>query len=268
MSSISFFPQEIIDVIIDLLRDDKMALKTCCLLSKRWVPYAQKHLFTSRTITFKSFKGAAFWRERFPDPAEPPACYISTLRFFCTESITSEHFSWIQSFPAVIKLHLRTKCYARNHTHGSNNLAALSNLPKAKSLEIKWDSFTAQEIFDFICSFPLLEDLNLWRDPFSQDGGIGAVSRLSALPPLTGTLALSRTGDFMRQMAELPIDLRFRKIETSLCESRVITKLVKRSSATLECININFAGVSGKSCTFAPTKASVSNVISVYNRFG
>ena len=238
-------------MIIDQLCDHEKALKTCCLLSKSWVPYAQKHLF--KTITFTSSKGAAFWRERFPDPLKPPACYIRSLYFLCTGSITNEDSSWIRSFPAVVELKLLTNC-DHIHKHGSNNLPALLRdlLPKVKSLEIQWESFTAQEILAFICSFPILENLRVWQIAGSQVGMNGTISQPSTLPLFTGTLALLRMQGFMRLLVELPGDFRFRKIETSPCEFGIITKLVEKSSATLECIDIDFTGVSGKSCTFAP----------------
>ena len=38
-------PQETIDYIIDILRYDPKALKACCLISKPWIPRAQKYLF-------------------------------------------------------------------------------------------------------------------------------------------------------------------------------------------------------------------------------
>ena len=36
---------EIFDLIVDHLRDDRKALKACCLVSKEWIPRARRHIF-------------------------------------------------------------------------------------------------------------------------------------------------------------------------------------------------------------------------------
>ncbi|KAF9789308.1 hypothetical protein BJ322DRAFT_992451, partial [Thelephora terrestris] len=41
----SRLPPEISDHVVDLLHDEPDALRMCCLVSKSWVPCAQKHLF-------------------------------------------------------------------------------------------------------------------------------------------------------------------------------------------------------------------------------
>ena len=38
-------PPEILDLIIDHLHDEPATLKTCCVVSKSWVPRTRKHLF-------------------------------------------------------------------------------------------------------------------------------------------------------------------------------------------------------------------------------
>ncbi|KAF9647951.1 hypothetical protein BDM02DRAFT_3065508, partial [Thelephora ganbajun] len=41
----SSLPQEILDLIIDHLRDEPDMLKICCIVSKPWVQRTRKHLF-------------------------------------------------------------------------------------------------------------------------------------------------------------------------------------------------------------------------------
>ncbi|KAF9644814.1 hypothetical protein BDM02DRAFT_3067122, partial [Thelephora ganbajun] len=40
-------PPEILDCIVDFLRDQPETLKQCCLVSKSWVSRARSHLFTN-----------------------------------------------------------------------------------------------------------------------------------------------------------------------------------------------------------------------------
>lgn len=48
-------PQETLDAVIDELADDKVALKACCLVSRRWVWRSQHHLF--KKVRFSSLSG-------------------------------------------------------------------------------------------------------------------------------------------------------------------------------------------------------------------
>ena len=41
----SNLPGEMLDNIVDNLRDSRPALMNCCPVSKSWVPRSQKHLF-------------------------------------------------------------------------------------------------------------------------------------------------------------------------------------------------------------------------------
>jgi hypothetical protein len=48
-------PQEVLDAVIDELADDRAALKSCCLASRRWVRRSQHHLF--KEVRFSSLLG-------------------------------------------------------------------------------------------------------------------------------------------------------------------------------------------------------------------
>ena len=41
----SMFPNELIDNIVDCLKDDFSTLKNTCLVSKQWLPRSRLHLF-------------------------------------------------------------------------------------------------------------------------------------------------------------------------------------------------------------------------------
>lgn len=51
----SKLPQELVDIIIDYLGDEKDTLSACCLVSRRWVPSARVHLFREVHISFHAY---------------------------------------------------------------------------------------------------------------------------------------------------------------------------------------------------------------------
>jgi hypothetical protein len=67
-------PAEILDHVVAHLYDMRDALKSCCLVSKSWIPRVQKHLFTD--VMFYTIKSLQTWKEMFPDPSISPGCYV------------------------------------------------------------------------------------------------------------------------------------------------------------------------------------------------
>src|ERR1700753_3734442 len=70
-------PPELLDHIADFLCDSSDALKSCCLVSKSWIPAARKHLFAD--IQFRTIDDLESWEAIFPDPSASPAHYTKTL---------------------------------------------------------------------------------------------------------------------------------------------------------------------------------------------
>ncbi|KAI0790503.1 hypothetical protein C8Q75DRAFT_119860 [Abortiporus biennis] len=56
-ASIQSLPQELIEMIIDSLRDDKDALKATSLLHSSWTHHSQRHLHSSRQVSVSPSKG-------------------------------------------------------------------------------------------------------------------------------------------------------------------------------------------------------------------
>ena len=82
----TYFPPEILDFVIDLLRDEPQALKKCSLVSESWIPRTRKHLFA--TVKFQSSVDLEAWKGTFPDPAGSPAYNSRLLSVRCAESVT------------------------------------------------------------------------------------------------------------------------------------------------------------------------------------
>ena len=230
-------PPEILDLVVDHLYDDPTTLKACCVVDKSWIPRTRKHLFAH--IEFHAQKlHVELWKKTFPDPSNSPAHYTRNLTIRDIPVITAPDTGeggWIRTFHSVV--HLRLEC------HGWEGLPAsvvpfhgLS--PTLRSLHL---TATFIDVFDLVCSFPLLEDLALvllgseietdrWNAP-------------STSPKFTGSLDLRMIrgiGSAIRRLLDLPGGLHFTKI-TVLCpynDLGLITDLLSRCSDTLESLAV------------------------------
>jgi len=97
-------PAELLDHVVDFLHDTKYALRSCCLVSKLWIPRTRMHLFAD--VTFLAETRLESWKETFPDPSTSPAHYTKTLFIDCLLVTVSdaEAGGWIRSFSRVMHL--------------------------------------------------------------------------------------------------------------------------------------------------------------------
>jgi len=230
-------PPEILDLTIDHLHDEPTALKACCLVSKSWVPRTRKHLFA--LVEFRTLQSPVErWKKNFPDHSNSPAHHTHTL---CIRNLPTliaadtEVGAWIRSFRNVVQLHLERITWEGPRSplvpfHGFS--------PTIRSLSLTRTSF---EVFDLICSFPLLEDLTLVLLA-ADDADRWTVPLAS--PKLTGSLELITPGmvpPIARRLLELPDGLHFVKIRVTCLneeDARSATDLVSRCSSTLEILDI------------------------------
>jgi hypothetical protein len=99
-------PQEIVDYIIDLLRNQTRTLIQCSLVSKSWVPRTRKHLL--RTIMFEFRSELAAWEKAFPNPLDSPASYTRFLGVGHARVVAaiSEDCGLIKPFLGVVRLEI------------------------------------------------------------------------------------------------------------------------------------------------------------------
>jgi len=208
---------EILDYIVDHLQDDPKTLQNCCLVAKSWVPRSRKHLFAH--IKFSSPKDLESWKKSFPDPSNSPAYHTRILSLSCAQVFTpedAEEGGWVRAFSNVVRLDLDDREWDTNESEVS--LAPLYGLsPVLKTLRVISSLLPTSQIFDLICSLPLLEDILLliYGAHPSDDldvGGTPAVIRPSTSPPLTGTfeyLVFNELGPTARRLLDLPNGLHF-----------------------------------------------------------
>ena len=261
-----YLPQETIDSIIDLLRGDSGALRQCCLTSKSWVSLTRKHLFNC--VFFSDPGDFRVWKETFPDPASSPAGYTSDLSF-CRAKFIDEDVNWIRRFTNVERLEVRIVWHDHDSEFNPNGpLSPFLEFPSdnVKSLVVGWNSLPLQEVFNFICSFPHLEDLHIAGGTCINN----KVYQPSLLPVFTGTFELMTFGGgpVAHQLSEMGNRCRFRKIvqRRDLHPTHNIdglAVLVERCSDTLEYLYTNGCCTSARWCPFISTIDLTSDCVSI-----
>ena len=238
---LSSLPPELLDLVVDHLHDEPIALAACCLVSKSWVPRARRHLFArvdfnGRTTT----RSIESWMRAFPDPSNSPAHLTRSLLIYGLKSVTAavtDARTWVHSFCHLVHLDLDTVA-----PPGTNvSLVQLQRLsPTLKSLHLRYRHTQPSEILDLICSFPLLEDLKV----ISFGGECNTDKRnTQTSPKFTGSLdLLGKVGSIVRGLLDLPSGPRFTTIK-AWCPDHLagsVMGLVSRCSDTLEYLSINF----------------------------
>ena len=235
-------PPELLDHIVDHLHDDPTALKACSVVARSWVPRARSYLFAR--VEFDTSKHSIEqWMKTFPDPSNSPAHHTRNLIVCGLPVVTSPSVDisgWIWSFHNLVHLHLK-KFIWEDHEAPLLPFHGLS--PTVRSLHLASTSF---EVFDLICSFPLLEDLTfISTRSESIDATSGRNVRRVSSPKLTGSLLLSLLSGMrplVRRLLDLPNGLHFAKI-TLLCRKKEdgssAADLLSRCSGTLESLTIH-----------------------------
>jgi len=218
-------PPEIFDLVINHLHDDPATLKSCCIISKSWVPQTRRHIFAH--VEFNSSgPHVELWKKAFPDPSNSPTHHTCTISINGNLAIATAD-GWIHTFHNVE--HLQLSCLNQASLIPFYRLS-----PAVRSLHLTYGPF---KVFDLICSFPLLEDLALVALYPKSDADEWNIPLTS--PKLTRHLELrtfGRTAHVTRGLLDLPGGLHFSKISAVFFhnDTESVTDLVSRCSNTLE----------------------------------
>jgi len=240
-------PPEILDYVIDLLRDEPETLRRCCLVSRSWVPRTRRHLFAN--IKFSSASDLRSWKKAFPDVSNSPAYHAHTLliRPRLVTASDAEEGGWIRAFSGVVSLVVDSG--TQNFRPSEASLAPFFKFsPSLNSLRIRHIVLPFPQVFDLIPSSPLLEDLGLKgrnESRFNEDDPYRPQTVVSPTSPVfTGTLEfhiLGGAGNAARRLMDLPNGLHFRNLALTWdCKEDHwwITELVAKCSHTLQSLDI------------------------------
>ena len=241
-------PPELQDHIVDLLHDTRDTLKSCCLVSKSWIPCARKHLFAH--IVFRAVEDLESWKNTFQDPSTSPACYAKSLAIKFSPVITTadvEEGGWISTFSQVKDFQLNLVLQPTNEPmislipfHGFSSVLT--------SLFVEFSTHPLSRVSKLIHSFPSLENLYLLNhDLFYGDDG--SDDQLDTSPPpsstfFTGFLNLSLRPGMSPIIPRLLSSScsHFRGLHLSwFCEQDVLfsAELVERCASSLEFLQID-----------------------------
>ena len=259
-------PPEILDCVIDLLHNESDALKQCCLVSKSWVPRARNYLFAD--IKLQSAGELGSWKKTFQDIENSPAHHARALFVGCAHLVTASDGGWLRAFSGIKSLGLDGHIERLRDLRDSEiSLAPFRKLsPTLKSLRMRSALLPFRGLSDFICSFPLLEDLALAGyqymqlninppDPPQSDNP-------SPSPPLTGSLdfhLLWGAGDVAQQLMDLPNGIHFQNIVALRDvegDFRWMTQLVERCSHTLKSLKVDYTSY----CVFIHIRVRINNL--------
>ena len=242
-------PTELLDQTVDILQDSTNALKSCCLVSKSWIPRVRKHLFAN--TAFRTPRDLKSWKSMFPDPSTSPARYTKSLFVKLPLVVTAsdaEEGGWIRTFSRVVHFNV--------DIDGTKDWEYLILIPfhgfspAIKSLLISFSNFPPSRIFNLINSFPLLEDLSVITLNFfliTEGYNLNprqAETPSSSPPVFTGCLKLSLgcgMDDIVSRLLLQPDGIRFRKLDLSWEFKDDISstrKLVAMCYSTLESLSI------------------------------
>jgi hypothetical protein len=240
-------PQEILDLVVDHLCDERMTLNTCCSVSKSWVPRTRRHLFFR--IEFSPLSPIESWMKAFPDPSNSPSRCVRVLSLHgspVVASVGTYARAWVQTFRHIVELRMLEVWW-------DDSLVPLHGLsPILSSLSIRRSYIPPPELINLICSFPLLKDLQL--DPLSANDSTVADewSAPSTSPELTGSLHLSgEIRSVIPRLLDLSNCFQFAEVEMmcTIDDADLAANLVMKCSKTLESLFIGYFPTS--MCLFA-----------------
>ena len=239
-----YLPQDLLDIIADLLHDADDTLKSFCLVSKSWIPHARRHIFAE--VVFRTAKDLKSWKSLFQNPLTSPAYYTRTLTInFCPVAMAGpKEGRWILTFSRVVRFQIGTRYEPATFLFPFRGFS-----PVLKSLHLVFTALTSLHVFNFICSFPLLESVSVGMtgNVFDTSGGFerkSAIARSSSSLLFTGTLKLSLEmgmGSIASRLLSLPKGPHFRELRMSwyFPEDALSTAaLVEKCSPTLEYLRI------------------------------
>ena len=230
-------PPEILDLIVDHLHNEPSVLRTCCIVSKSWVPRTRRHLFAC--VEFRPGRfSIESWIKAFPDPSNSPAHFtraLTIIKIQTTTAVGVDVGRWIRAFRSVVDLYVDILSWG-----DQVSLVPFYGLsPFVKSLRLYSATGPPSEVFGFVCSFPLLEDLAL--STLGDEDVADGRTVPSTSPRFTGSLELGGMfegiGPAVRRLLDLPNGPRFKKIVLGCIDEtdfKSTTDLASGCSGTLE----------------------------------
>ena len=236
-------PPELLELIVDHLHDEPTTLRSCCLVSKSWVQRTRQHLFAG--VEFDPEKSPLeSWVKTFPDPSNSPAHYTRSLSISGLPTPAASGSSTRTCICTFRNLERLTISAIRLGYGVRGTFVPLHGIsPTLQSLTVSDVIVPLSDVFDLICSFLSLDNLELTRIT-----DCGDLNETWIIPPtspkLSGALrlrTLNETRSIIRHLLDLPGGLLFSKILAGyFFQAEITVDLVPRCFNTLETLQIGF----------------------------
>ena len=255
-------PQEIVDHIVFMLRNDLKSLKACSLTSKamfvstrhvihrkicltwerNWdlltIPEKQKYIRGERQDIAVRVLSAIAAHGLLPYARH---LYIHLNRNFTTANLQpfNDHFQHFDRIQELSIYWLHTPDFLR----GNFDVYFQNFVPTLRSLHLDTPTGDTRDILDFICRFPNLDDLTFKMGPGDPRDWrtFGPLPVVEKMPPFRGRLKLGnideRCGHTIQQLISLPGKRCFRFIDFRSCTFKAEQPIIDACSSTLESIS-------------------------------
>lgn len=230
------------DIIFELLRDDKATLRSCSLTCRGWSAVSQQHLFASVVISQSTNRDFNGWSRAFPSTNHSPARYVRQLKIVTGDRVkpaplfssigTDQELSVFQSFSNVQKLTLACSGF------GPLKDGCFDHLTSTLQTLILEDTrkVSHTEALNFVSLFPTLEDLTITTSTVARAEQDNCVRRFS--PKFQGTLRFVGLGSveaLVQGILKFPNGVHFRSLEfTGRDMNKGTSPLVSACAQTLE----------------------------------
>ena len=206
----SYVPPELIDQIIDYLRNDSKSLNACALTARNWVPSARYHRF--RSIRFHSAKKIDSFNQLSQDAPSLLPYYQEAIicdnSGYVPASILEAAASACLTLPNLERIKFNNRIYAST----PRVITILSPIAvKITTLNLSGTLFaSSNDFWPLICSFPNLSTVQACGVTFGSIEET-AFSPLSTYePPITTfSVSTSRQGFVIEHLINPPFPLRF-----------------------------------------------------------
>ena len=212
-------PQELVDKIVDELKDDDQSLHACSLVSRCWVSRSRHHLF--QRIVFP----AAYWLTRYCDLFPTNHIVHSYVRGLVI--IQWVHDPWVSrrtlhcglEHPKIFRA-LESLILAGITNGSARSFDAIEALadgfrvaaPSIKTIKLVHWKVSPTTLIEFICRFPSLDTLVI--EDMDYLVGLPDWKRPLNFPPFAGRFDFSDSNGhgsaekFLRHLSRLPLGFR------------------------------------------------------------
>ncbi|KAJ6548526.1 hypothetical protein B0H19DRAFT_189878 [Mycena capillaripes] len=181
LSTVTRLPQEIQAIIVDLLLDDRVALRTCSLVNQAWLHLSRRHLFAS--VHLPNDRCDSF-RHLCHSPRGTVAPYISTLSISSLNdaNYVNEPASFfldlvpdLPPLPALTSLEISSLSWQNASQECLSSIAScFSNVTE---IDIHLVEFSdSQQLLILLSCFPMLEKISIGATFATEDQASFSIS--------------------------------------------------------------------------------------------